>query len=360
MAKLLSVNTLDVLEARGSAFERGYAYGVRYKPLIRRLIDSHYDFYVRYLQTSREDALREASQYERPIRDYSEEIAEEIRGTADGADIQPNEVLLVAAFNEVFYPKLSKACTSFAARDKATSDGLTYVGQNNDEGIDPWLDGDCVTLTKYVQKDGPDALIYSYAGAPAMMGMNSSGLSVCINALGFEKTKVGVPMLCIVREVLNQKDLDGAVAAIERADRAYALNFMLGDNKGIVDVEANPLKVTATRSNVFLHHANHYVYGTEGFTDPKSGDSRVNSEARCDRMLELLQSNEGKLNLNTFQEFLRDHANRPNMICAHVNPAKPKAHHSRTLDGMIYIPEKREAWISHGNPCENEFVRYTV
>ena len=57
-------------------------------------------------------------------------------------------------------------------------------------------------------------------------------------------------------------------------DRAYALNFMLGDNKRIVDVEANPLKVTATRSNVFLHHANHYVYGTEGFTDPKSGDSR--------------------------------------------------------------------------------------
>jgi len=68
MAKLLSVNTLDVLEARGSAFERGYAYGVRYKPLIRRLIDSHYDFYVRYLQTSREDALREAYS----MRDLSE------------------------------------------------------------------------------------------------------------------------------------------------------------------------------------------------------------------------------------------------------------------------------------------------
>jgi len=59
MAKLLSVNTLDVLEARGSTLDRGYAYGVRYKPLIRRLIDSHYDFYARHLQTSRENALRE-------------------------------------------------------------------------------------------------------------------------------------------------------------------------------------------------------------------------------------------------------------------------------------------------------------
>ena len=356
----LGVNKLDVLEARGDAFERGYAYGVHSKALIRRLIDSHCDFYVRYLQTSKQDALREASQYERPIRDYSEEIAEEIRGTAEGADIQLNQVLLIAAFNEVFYPKLSKACTSFAAREKATLDGLTYVGQNNDEGIDPWLNGDCVTLTKHAQKDAPDALIYSYAGAPAMMGINSSGLSVCINALGFEKTKVAVPMLCVVREVLNQKDLDGAVAAIERADRAYALNFMLGDTKGIVDVEANPLRVTATRSIGFLHHANHYLYGTVGFTDPKSGDPRVNSEARCNRMAELLQGNEWKLHLTTFQEFLRDHENKPNTICAHVNPAKPKAHHSRTLDGIIYVPERREAWISHGNPCENEFVRYTV
>jgi len=27
---------------------------------------------------------------------------------------------------------------------------------------------------------------------------------------------------------------------------------------------------------------------------------------------------------------------------------------------MIYIPEKREAWISKGNPCENEFVKYVI
>ena len=77
-------------------------------------------------------------------------------------------------------------------------------------------------------------------------------------------------------------------------------------------------------------------------------------------MAQLIQRNKRKLGLTTFQEFLRDHANKPNMICAHVNPAKPKAHHSRTLDGMIYIPQKREAWIFKGNPCENEFVRYTV
>jgi len=358
MSQLLRVEKYSVLEVKGTGFERGFAYGAHHKQLIRRLIDSHFDFYARYLHTSKEEALRDASGYERPIRDYSEEIADEVKGTAEGAGAQLNEVLLITAFNEVFYPRLSKACTSFAARGDATSDHLTYVGQNNDEGIDPWLDGDCTTLTKYSQKTAPDALIYSYAGAPAMMGINSAGLSVCINALGFEKPRIAVPVLCVVRELLNQKDLDGALNSIERADRAFALNFMVGDTKGIMDVEANPLNVSVKRSDDFLHHANHYLYETDGFTDPKSGESRANSVARCDRMAELINHNKGKLNLILFQGFLRDHENKPNTVCAHVNPARSKAHHSRTLDGMIYIPEKREAWITKGNPCENEFVKY--
>jgi len=360
MSEPLRVEKYDVLEVRGTGFERGFAYGAHHKELIRRLIDSHFDFYARYLQTSREEALGDASRFEKPIRDYSEDIAEEVKGTADGAGVQLDEVLLITAFNEVFYPRLSKACTSFAARGIATDDRLTYVGQNNDEGINPWLNGDCTTLTKYSQKTAPDALIYSYAGAPAMMGINSSGLSVCINALGFEKTKIAVPMLCVVRELLNQRDLDGALGSIERADRAFALNFMVGDTKGIMDVEASPVSVSVRRSEEILHHANHYLYGTDGFTDAKSNEYRANSVARCDRMAELINQNKGQLNLKLLQGFLRDHANKPNTICAHVNPAKSKAHHSRTLDGMIYVPEKREAWITKGNPCENEFIRYIV
>jgi len=27
---------------------------------------------------------------------------------------------------------------------------------------------------------------------------------------------------------------------------------------------------------------------------------------------------------------------------------------------MIYVPEKREAWIAKGNPCQTAFVKYIV
>jgi len=285
----------------------------------------------------------------------------ELEGVAEGSGLKLDEIMLIAAFNEVFYPKLAKACTSFAVRNGATSDGLTYVGQNNDEGLDPWLDGDCTTLTRFNQKDAPNALIYSYAGAPAMMGINSEGLSLCINALGFDEPKIGVPMLCVVREVFNQKNIDGAVDAIERADRAFALNFVMGTPDGVANVEANPLKVETTRSDDALYHANHYIFcPVEGFTESKSDAYMKNSTSRCDRMGHLIEENKGKLNLSLLEDFLRDHENRPDMICAHPNEKRSKAHWSRTLDGMIYVPEKREAWIAHGNPCESEFVKYTV
>jgi isopenicillin-N N-acyltransferase-like protein len=360
MSKLLGTNQYSVLEVSGGAYERGFEYGVHHKPLIRRLIDSHYGYYATYLKTSKQEALRDASKYIAPLNEYSEVVADELKGVAEGASVSIDEILLIAAFNEVFYPRLSKACTAFSVRGGATTDGLTYVGQNNDEGIDPWLDGECTTLTRYRQKDAPDALIYTYAGAPAMMGINSKGLAVCINALGFDRPKVGVPMLCVVREVLNQSTLGDAVNAIERADRAFALNFMIGSSEGIVNIEANPLKLELTKSQNVLFHANHYLCSTDGFNESKTDAYLANSKARCDRMAQLLNQNKGSLDLSKLQNFLRDHENRPNTICAHPNPSKPKWRWSRTLDGMIYISEKREAWISKGNPCQNEFCRYTV
>ena len=77
-------------------------------------------------------------------------------------------------------------------------------------------------------------------------------------------------------------------------------------------------------------------------------------------MRALIEANKGRLNRMVLEGILRDHENRPDMICAHVNEKRSKSHWSRTLDGMIYIPEKREAWIAHGNPCESEFIRYGV
>jgi len=356
--KTLDVKRYEVLEVHGNAYERGFSYGMHHADRLKRLLKSHYDFYATYLNTSKAEALKQANKYLQPVSDYSQLVADEIKGTAEGAGVDVAEVMLIAAFNEVFYPKMGKNCTAFAVRGDATADHLTYVGQNNDEGVNPWLDGDCTTLTRYVQTDAPNALIYTYAGAPAMMGINSSGLSVCINALVYKETGPGVPLLAVVREVLNQKTFDGALKEIERANRPYAINFLLGTPDGIMDIESYPDRVLTHSSDDIIWHTNHCLY-SKGLRY-ENDEYRSNSVARCDRIESLLHSNNSKLDLKLLQSFLSDHENAPNSICWHVDPKKPTPKQVRTLDSMIYVPEKKEAWIAKGNPCQTAFVRYIV
>ncbi len=365
LKRSLLSRSYDVLELSGGPHDRGYKYGSHYRALLRRLVNSHYSYYAN-IGAHKGELLRIASKFETYVREYSEDIAEEVRGISDGAEAPLNEIYLIAAFNEIFLHKIYVTCTSFAARRNTTSDGLTYVGQNNDQGVDPWMDGDCVTLSRYLQKAAPNVLIYTYAGAPALMGINSAGLSVCLNGISYDEPRLGVPMLCIAREVLNQKSLDAAIEAIQRAKRAYSLNFMLGTPDGIADVEANPERLQIIRSSDILYHTNHYLRPTEVSVGFESGELHENSLYRCERIKNLLASGRGKLDLRTLQGFLRDHRtedfqrNDPYSLCCHVNPSRAALPNYRTINSMIYVSEKLEAWITSGNPCENEFIRYSV
>jgi len=74
----------------------------------------------------------------------------------------------------------------------------------------------------------------------------------------------------------------------------------------------------------------------------------------------LVESQKGSLNLDKFENFLRDHQNAPNSICAHVDKTKPLWDQGMTVDGMVFISEKKEAWFAKGIPCETEFFRYKL
>ena len=237
------------------------------------------------------------------------------------------------------------------------------MGQNNDESLDFITRGDRTTLSIHKQPKGPDVLNYTYAGAPASMGINSSGLCLCGNALPYEGSEIGVPILCVAREILNQTDLTDAIKRVKEAKIAVAANLAIGTTEGITNVEANPDKVQVSYSETILFHANHYLCSTKDFSDKIGKDDgvSVSSLARCNRMESLMKANSEKLELFLLQGFLRDHENRPYSICAHKSESgSPIVNTSKTIDSMIFIPEEREAWIAKGNPCENKFVSYRI
>ena len=352
--KTLEAKRYDVLEVRGSPYDRGFKYGVYNREKLKKHVESHKDFYAKYTTTTWDGATREAAKFIQPTKDYSEIVWNELRGTADGSGVPLAELMVITLFD----PRPGAGCTAFAVRDGATIDGLTYVGQNNDEAIDPWMSGDCTTLTRYVQSDAPNALIYTYAGIPAMMGINSAGLCVLLNALVSKESRIGVPNLVVVREVMNQGSLDGALHEIERSNMSSAQNFVIGSPEGIMDVEYYPDGIKTYRPKDMLWHTNHCLY-SEG-KRYEDDDFRSNSVTRCSRIEALLRAGKGRLDLKTLQGFLSDHEGMPDSVCWHPNPAKPREKRLKTLDSMIYLPESREAWIAKGNPCETAFVMYSA
>lgn len=354
----------DVLDLSGSAYERGYKYGSHYRTLYRELLESHYRYFAQHLKVTKSDALKEAARFEKFVQEYSEDIAQEIQGQAEGAGIRLEESYFMGAMGEIFYSRnpfsAPSKCTSFGVRGNAIQDHLTHIGQNNDDHNDLYLDGHCTTLTKYHQKDKPDVLIYTYPGVPAQMGINSSGLSICGLAMAYNEVKSGVPAMCITREILNQTTTAGAINAIERAKRAYSQSWMIGTNEAITNVEVTPYETRIMHSDDILYHTNHFMSPVSGLTGLTWEGFYDSSRHRCDRMKELLLSNTGKLNLGLLQSFLRDHANGVDSICSHPDPAQPRHIQHQTFDSMIYIPEKREAWIAKGNPCQSEYAKYVI
>lgn len=360
----LSVRQHDQLEVRGSAHERGCQYGTHYRDLLNQLIATNFDYHAKVFGRAKENVIERARVYRKFTEDFSSTIKEELRGIADGSGAKLDEIYMLAAYCELIYPTSRSAdamnhCTSFAVRNDATADGLTYVGQTDDESTHPWLNGECVTLVRYVQSEAPRALIYSYAGVPAQYGLNSAGLAVCVNALHYERAIDGVPMWCLVREVLNQKSVEDAITLIQKTKRAYSLNFVLGDTQQITDLETTPESVTIINSKDLLYHTNHYLRSKSPGIGSQETSSFANTKIRFQRIAELMEPMKGRFNLETLQAFLRDHENRPNSICSHSGENLVDRD-SKTFSGMIYIPERGEAWLTRGNPCENEFIRYSV
>jgi len=309
---------------------------------------------------SKEEVKRQARKYFPFVEDYSPEIADEMKGTAEGAGCKLEEIVMMTAFCEMYYPRaFAGGCTSFAATENATADGRSYIGQTNDDTVDFFfMDGESYAMVLFERPSGPNVLSYTYAGVPSMLGMNSEGIGLCLNALMCEENTWGVPGMVIAREVLHQKTLTNAIGAILRAKRANSLNFLLADRNGeICDVEATPTQFDYFYVKETFAHANHFLSNKFAFKRDVMVESLPNSITRYIRMRKLMETNKGKINFDKLVEFTKDHVNYPHSICSHPDTTDPVP--IKTFDGLIMVPKQKELWIARGNPCKSKYERYS-
>jgi isopenicillin-N N-acyltransferase like protein len=349
---------IKVVEIRGSPYEMGFQYGSACPEMGTFLDITMQGFGGR--DKAREIAAKFIPLYLPAAQEYAPELLEEMKGMADGAGLEFNDVFFLNITYEISVPSLM-GCTSFAMTGTATAQGETIAGQNFDF-LNSWED--IMVLLKIKPERGPRILAIGPAGAPGLFGFNSAGIALNLNLLRNKESldpAGGVPSHIILRKALSSETIGEAIGTIASAGRRSAKNYLLSSHQGdIVDVEltSRDIDIQFTEEDIVVH-TNYFK--SERF---KSTDlapiSWPDSYIRYQRLLRLIKQHRGDLSIDLMKQLLQDHNNYPNSICRHPDPKNPlpMGRILKTLVSFICSPKEQKACICLGNPCTNGFAEF--
>lgn len=364
----------------GGPRDRGRAYGGQARERIARSIEAYGEVFLAYAGWDWDRVRREAARYQDPIGAFDERFLEEIRGIAEGASVDIEDVLAINVRTEVMFAAKARAaeaaaraagdgrrqgeCSAFAVLPEASADGHTLLGQNWD-----WLLHcfDTVVVLEAEQDEAPNFVSVVEAGLLAKTGLNSSGLGVATNALvtDDDRGEPGIPYHVLLRALMDCENLSDALATVQRGVRSSSANYLLAHEDGVaVDVEAAPgdfsrLFLELPEDGVLLH-TNHYRSASFDRRDVSLW-VMPDSPFRLERLKAAVRhARPGGLSLDTFRAALGDHANYPSGICCHPDRRMDPHDQGTTVASVLMDLDGRRIWLADGHPCTTPYRELDV
>jgi hypothetical protein len=335
------------VQAGGSAREMGRQHGEQAGTLIKKYLTL-----VNRLTGQPTDLLcRNATRFRPMMEALSRKFVEEVEGLSEGAGISLAEALLCQARAEASHA-WEGACTAFALKGKATADGNTLIGQNQDLETEY---ADVAIVLKVCPNDGrPRALMFTFAGQLGYSGINEFGLTHFASSLYGFQWQPELPHYPLKRVLLEQRTIQEAIELLRVHRVCSAGNMVLADGEGqIADVEIRPEGIALYDDGDpdLRLHTNHYLSRQFGhFEDNFLPDS----VPRLERMRELVNKSWGKITLETIKDFLADHSGDPKGICRHG------AGNMHSISGYIAEPAKGLLHVRGGHGCLGTWTTYEV
>ncbi len=352
-----------VIRVCGEPRERGRQYGAAARDRVRNSIQGYAAVFEARLGYSWADVVRDARAYRHAVGDLSASYVAEMDGIADGAGLEPDDVLALNVRTELMAKALAASpaaarktdgCTALAVLPGRAADGHLMIAQTWD-----WLAHtvSSIVVLEVERDDGPSFVTIVEAGLLAKAGMNSAGLALCTNFLLTEAdgNTDGVPYHLTLRAILDTETLPEAYACLQRMTRASSANYLLGHADGVaVDIEGAPGDADQLRlhygENQLLIHANHFCGGK--VADDISLVTSPDSPFRQDRIASLLSpESAGAITADRLQAVLGDHASFPRSICAHSDLRLAAHERETSAFGLIMAPAQRRMLLADGNPC---------
>ena len=366
----------------GTSYERGRQYGAQASARVRLSVQAYQRAFAHFAGWDWATVRREAARFEAPVGKFRPGYLEEMRGIADGAGLDLTDVLAINVRTEVMYSakarqapraapstprKVPAECSAFAyvptqnpprAPGAPGQPGSVLLGQNWD-----WLLHSAQTLVVLEVRpdEGPDFVTVVEAGLLAKTGMNAAGLGLVTNALVTDADvgEPGLPYHVLLRAVLDCATVTEALQVLQAGLRSSSANYLIAHASGTaLDIEAAPGDFTRLYplfpADGVLVHTNHFLAPRIDPVD-LSLWAMPSSAVRLHRLRAAATAAAATAKpptLDDFHALFADHADYPNSICAHPDPADHPSEQGATIASVLMDLNARRIWLAAGHPCQ--------
>ena len=257
-----------------------------------------------------------------------------------GGDVQPAAMPSYAADN----------CTAFMIPNRRSVTGQGFFGQTWDmhASATPY-----VILIHGQPPNAPAFLAFTITGCVGMIGMNSAGIAVGINNLMSTDGQIGVTWPFVVRKILQQDNLEDALACLTDAKLAGAHNYMLMDGQGRgyeAEAMSTSMHIRELTDETIVHTNHCLIQKNLRLARQRPPDSQNSSENRLRRARELLAKD--AVAIDDLMALTRDEE----AICTRPKPPMDV----ESCGAAIMCPRTGDFWSVWGLPAENEYEHFVI
>ena len=340
------MNQFPLITISGEPFERGRQHGEQLSVEIAKAID----FYRSIFGLSETEVLQHADFFRKIIDEFDPGYSEEIDGIAQGAGVDPLWIVALNARTEI----LSRTTGASNECTAVYFSGSSILGQNWDWGraLEP-----LTVLMKIVQADGHVILMITEPGIVGKIGMNNSGLGVCLNILTLGKILNGLPVHLVLRAILDCKSLAQVASLLAKHGNGKASNIIVADANGNgFDMEfCGENSYRPEPESDYLLHTNHYLgkpINTE--QDPDF----FSSYARFNKATHILTDNEER-SVIAMCELLSDESDRALPIYREYLPDE-SVHELGTICTIVMELARQKMHVRKGKGPGTTFFEYRI
>jgi isopenicillin-N N-acyltransferase-like protein len=361
-APLSHSQRIPIVYAAGNHYDMGGQIGADRKQVIQEMLAVYRRHFeeegVRMGIADWEEAILHARKYLPFAEESVPQYVEELRGVAEGADVDFSDLLVLNCVEAITEDALHTGCTSLAAAPEVTADGSLLVGHNED-----WLpdDQDTVYLVHARPDDEPAYLAITYGGLLPNIGFNEHGIAQCCDSVYPNDARIGVPRIFVSRAVLAARTLAEAIRAALNRRRAAGYNHLIVHVSGEmynVEVSAEDFDVIYGLDGM-LAHTNNYMSRRMRAIE-KDSEELIASRVRYNRALRLMRSQRGKLSLKSCQAIPSDHVNYPQSICSHSDETEAPLERQQTIASLLMDLTTQTMYVAWGPPCQAEYHSYKL